>query len=113
MMPPVICRLFAKSGGQYMTNEEMMGITGWSEVKLKRIVWSASWRNISAGDIDLFLRACGLHWSKRHRSRWLIKLALERGGVETMRHLRGCNRVQKIISEKQLKRVRMTLAADA
>lgn len=73
-----------------MTQVQLMAATGWSEAKLRRICWATTWGRIDAVDIDTYLSACGLTWSRLRRPLYLLRLAIKRGGVETMRHIAAC-----------------------
>lgn len=89
-LPPCVCRLLAQKDGQLLTERQMMRLTGWSQDKLARVSSAKTWRTVAAGDIDIFLKACGLTWSSQSRSRWYLKIAVGRGaaGIERMRHIR-------------------------
>jgi hypothetical protein len=89
-LPPCICRLLSQRDGELMTDRNLLQITGWSRAKLHRVAESKSWRAVTIGDADLFLIACGLHWSAQRRKLWLLRRALFDGanGLRGMRHLR-------------------------
>lgn len=87
-LPPCLIRIMAKKNGRLMTDPELMELTGWGRSKLRAVYQSATWSNVRAGDIDRFLKACGMSWSKQRTQRWLLKRAIEKGGVETMGHLK-------------------------
>lgn len=94
-IPPCVCRLLAKStddSGQerLMTDGELMKKTGWGKKHLRAVYQSATWKNVTVGDTDLFLWACGLHPAKQRRYMWLLQRAWRNGmdGIRNMRHLR-------------------------
>ena len=87
-LPPCFVRILAKHNGNLMTDSELVSRTGWSKNKLRRIYTAATWKETSVGDADLFIKACGLKWSSQRRQRWLIALAISKGGIHTMRHLK-------------------------
>jgi len=93
---PCICRILAKAKGRdqrdrVMTDAELMKRTGWGKKHLRAVYQQGTWKNITNGDTDLFLWACGLHPSKQRRYLWLLKRALRNGmeGILKMRHLRA------------------------
>lgn len=88
-LPPCICRLLAKRGGELMTDAELRRITGWTQTKLQRVAGSTSWSGLTVLETDAFLMACGLKWSTQRRERWLLQVAFMRGfdGIRRMRHL--------------------------
>jgi len=92
-IPPCVCRILAKNPGKdglVMTDVELRQKTGWGEKRLLSVYQSASWADITVGDMDLFLWACGLHPSKQRRYTWLLRRAWKNGmdGIRKMRHLR-------------------------
>lgn len=91
-LPPCLLRLLAKKDGKLMSDEQLMKQTGWKKGKLKSIYRRATFARVPIEDVDIFFAACGLSPSSQNRKRWLVKLALERGGLEGiagMYHLRG------------------------
>lgn len=93
-LPPMFARLLAKNRGRLMTDTELAKRTGWGMRHLKRVYQAATWRDITAQEVDTFLSACGLSWSSQRRQRWLLQLAFERKGIEgifSMYHLRPKN----------------------
>lgn len=73
-----------------MTAVELRERTGWSNGRLRSVMYSTNWKDITDGDKDLFLWACGLHPSKQRRYLWVLKRAWKNGidGILNMRHLR-------------------------
>lgn len=113
-IPPCICRLMAKNvAGRLMSNAELKLITGWGNSKLKRIASATTFRDLTVGEVDQFLAACGLRWSSQRRMLWLMQLAWRNGGLQTMRHLRyetgwqasmikrHQRRIEQLLSKKQ------------
>lgn len=89
-LPPVIVRLFfARLNGRLMTDKELRQRTGWGKKRLLRVYRATSWKNVTVGEVDALLSACGLRWSSQRRQLFLLQLAIERGGLERMRHLRA------------------------
>lgn len=86
--PPCLARIMAVRDGKLMSDQELVKLTGWGERKLSRVYNSASWDDITGRDIDTFLTACGLSPFSLRRQRWLIQLAVRRGGLHTMQHLK-------------------------
>jgi len=87
-LPPCIVRIMAKKDGRLMTDPELMELTGWGRSRLRAVYQSATWKDVRAGDIDTFLAACGMSWSRQRTQRWALKRAIENGGVETMSHMK-------------------------
>lgn len=87
-IPPCVARILATANGKLATDAALMKLTGWTDRKLVRLYRRRTWSGVKVGDVDAFLAACGLSWSTQREKRWLLKLAIERGGVRTMRHLR-------------------------
>lgn len=79
----------AVKDGRLMSDQELAELTGWGERKLSRVYNSASWDDITGRDMDTFLTACGLSPFSLRRQRWLIRLAVGRGGLHTMQHLKN------------------------
>lgn len=88
-LPPCIVRILAKHNGKLITDPELMRRTGWGKRYLRSVYNSASWDGIKVGDVDKFLAACGMSWSTQRRQRWLLQLAVNNGGIQTMLHLRN------------------------
>ena len=72
-----------------MTDKELQNATGWGEKRLRKIYMSKSFASVSAGEIDIYLKACGIEWKDRRRSLWMLRRALRRGmdGIRAMWHL--------------------------
>lgn len=87
-LPPCFVRILAKHNGRLMTDPELMERTGWGRRKLRAVYQSASWGSVKVEDVDTFLKACNMSWSTQRRQRWLLKLAISHGGIETMQHLK-------------------------
>lgn len=88
-VPPWLCRLMARGpDGLLMTSAELCRRTGWRKQKLRRIAEAKSFRDFKAGEIDTFITACGLCWSRQRKLLYLISLAVQRGGIQTMQHFR-------------------------
>lgn len=85
---PCLVRIMAKHNRRLMTDPELMRRTGWGRRKLRAVYQSASWEHVRVGDVDKFLSACGMSWSTQRRQRWLIQLAINNGGIKTMKHLK-------------------------
>jgi len=74
-----------------MSDREIRKRTGWSQTKVTDVCRRLTWGGVKVADVDSLLEACGLSWSAQRRTRWLIALALGRGGIEgikSMRHLK-------------------------
>lgn len=71
-----------------MSDPYLMEKTGWSRNKLRRVYNSSTWDDITHREADLFLAACGLSTASLNRARWLVQLAMKRGGLHTMQHLK-------------------------
>lgn len=104
-IPPCIARLLAKSEGRLMTTSEIMKATGFSKWKVDRISNAKTWANISVKDVDLFLSACGLSWSAQRKQRWLLGLAVKKGRVDKMRHLKVANRIESAQVKSHIRRI--------
>jgi hypothetical protein len=87
-LPPCIVRVMAKHNNRMITDPELMRRTGWGRRKLMAVYKSASWDGIKVGDVDNFLKACGMSWSSQRRQRWLLQLAIKNGGIHKMQHLK-------------------------
>ncbi len=87
-LPPCIVRILAKENGRLMTDPRLMQKTGWGRTKLRRVYQASTWAGVSVSDVDTFLTACGMSWSRQRRQRWLLQLAVNNGGIKTMQHLR-------------------------
>lgn len=113
-VPPVFVRLMAKHNGRLMSDRELSKKTGWSQTKITNITSRMSWAEICAKDIDTLHLACGQSWSAQRRMRWLIELAIRRGGIDgfrKMRHLKAktyygagqvnkhLNRIEKLLTQ--------------
>lgn len=106
-IPPCICRMLARNDGRdgrLMTDAELGKKTGWGKKHLRAVYRRATWDDVTVGNMDLFLWACGLHPSKQRRYTWLLKRALKNGmeGIRKMRHLRAdtawqVNQVQTLL----------------
>lgn len=112
-LPPCIVRIMAKtSDGRLMSNNEIKKRTGWGKSKLRRVSSATSFKNVTVGEVDAFLEACGLQWSSQRRLIWLLQRAWRNGGIQTMRHLafrtgwqasmvsRHQRRIEKLLSKK-------------
>ena len=93
-IPPCICRMLAKGEGRdghLMTDAELGKKMSCGRKHLRAIYQSAAWSNVTVGDMDLFLWACGLHPAKQRRYTWLLRRAWKNGmdGIRNMRHLRA------------------------
>lgn len=113
--PPCLARIMAVKDGQLMSDRELVKLTGWGERKLRRVYNSSTWLDITDREKFIFFEACGLSPFSLRRQRWLIHLALKRGGLHTMQHLKNnkkknygwkgnqlklhLNRVEKILGE--------------
>lgn len=84
-LEPLVCRMMARSNGHFMSDREIMQVTGWGIAKLRRIYNSKSWARINVRDVDVFLKACGISWSSQRRILWLLKLNAY--DITKMRHL--------------------------
>ena len=88
-MPPCICRLLAKTNDLLATDAELMKRTGWSRSQLVRVYQRGAWKDVTLGEMDHFLWACGLTPGKQRRYLWLLKRAWQsKDGIKNMRHLR-------------------------
>ena len=103
----MICRLLAKTDRRFMTNVELCAITGWSANKLGRIAMSADWNDISYRDAFIYCWACGV--TSQRRAKWLLKIAIDRGGIETMQHLQNCHGNMLGVVRKYIKRATQVL----
>jgi hypothetical protein len=90
-----------------MTNPELRAITGWSTNKLVRIAMSADWDDISYADARVYCLACGV--TDQRRAKWLLRIAIERGGIATMQHLRNCHGNMLGVVRKYIKRATQIL----
>jgi hypothetical protein len=101
----------AVKDGRLMSDQELVKLTGWGERKLRRVYNSGTWLDITDREKFVFFEACGMNPFNLRRQRWLIKLALRRGGLHTMQHLKcvtgwqgnqlrlHLNRVEKVLGE--------------
>jgi hypothetical protein len=87
-LPPYVARLLAKETGRLATVPELMAKTGWGRRKIEALQRAMTWKKVAVGDVDIFLKACGLTWSAQRRQLWLIQLAIQRGGIDRMKHFR-------------------------
>ena len=87
-LPPFVARLLAKENGRLATVPELMKKTGWGRRKIEAIQLAITWKKVAVGDVDVFLRACGICWSDQRRHRSLIQLAIRRGGIDRLKHFR-------------------------
>lgn len=112
-IPPCVVRLMAKdASGKLMSNEELTRRTGWGRSRLRRIAGATSFKNLTVGEADTFLTACGLTWSSQRRLLFLMQRAWRNGGLQTMNHLRyetgwqasmvmrHQRRIEKLLSKK-------------
>lgn len=109
--PPCLARIMAVKDGRLMSDQELVKLTGWGERKLRRVYNSGTWLDITDREKFVFFEACGMNPFNLRRQRWLIKLALRRGGLHTMQHLKcvtgwqgnqlrlHLNRVEKVLGE--------------
>lgn len=74
--------------GRLMSNLELCRRTGWSRHRVRRLSDATSFRDCTVGEVDTFLKACGLRWSTQRRLIYLIGRAVKNGGIQSMRHLR-------------------------
>lgn len=88
--PPCLARIMAIKDGRLMSDQELSKRTGWGGRKLRRVYNSSTWLDITDREKFMFFEACDLSPFNLRRQRWLIKLALRRGGLHTMQHLK-CN----------------------
>lgn len=86
-IPPCVARILAKKDRRLATDQDLVRITGWSMIKVRWVYQRRSWAGIKVADVDTFLSACDLNWSSQREKRWLLRLAMERGGIGTMQHL--------------------------
>lgn len=96
-----------------MSNAEIMKVTGWGKSKLMRVSSATSFRDVTVGEADQFLAACGLRWGSQRRLLWLMQRAWRNGGLHTMNHLkfktgwqasmvrRHQRRIEQLLSKKQ------------
>jgi len=104
----------AKDGhGRLMSNAEIMRITGWGKSRLKRVASATSFRDLTVGEVDAFLAACGLRWSSQRRLLWLMQRAWRNGGLQTMRHLRFKTGWQASMVKRRQKRIQQLLSKQA
>lgn len=94
-MAPCLCRLMAKTKDKdtgvvrLMTTDELSARTGWGKVRLASVYMRANWSGVKVGDMELFLRACGVTGPKRQKVLMsTIQRALKNGGIRNMWHLR-------------------------
>lgn len=90
-IPPIILRGLAAAGGRLLTDDELCERTGWSRYKLRKISNRISWADVTHRDTDAFFAAAMRSWSYQKRDRWLVLLAIKRGGLHTLRHLQHGN----------------------
>lgn len=110
-LPPCICRLLAKKSGRLMTDDELVAATGWGKTRLRTLYNSTSWENITVGDADKFLTACGLTWSSQRRQRWLLQLA--GNDISRMRHLRATTGWQASMVQRHQARIARLLSTES
>jgi hypothetical protein len=119
-LPPCLCRLMAKgSNGKLASNAEIKRRTGFGKSKLRRVSSATTFKNVTVGEVDAFLAACGLRWSTQRRLLWLLQRTWRNHGavrpdwVLAMRHLsttktgwqasmvrRHQRRIEKLLSKK-------------
>lgn len=99
--------------GRLMSNAELKLITGWGNSKLKRIASATTFRDLTVGEVDQFLAACGLRWSSQRRMLWLMQLAWRNGGLQTMRHLRYETGWQASMIKRHQRRIEQLLSKKA
>lgn len=104
-LPPFIARMLAKNNGRLMTTIELMEKTGFCHTKLERISKQKTWANIAVKDVDLFLTACGLSWSAQRRQRWALALAIRKGRIHKMRHLKTNTNIGASQVKSHLRRI--------
>lgn len=113
-IPPCIARLMAKGkDGRLMSNAELKRITGWGKSRLKRVVSATSFKDVTVGEADIFLSACGLTWSSQRRLLWLMQRAWRNGGLHTMAHLRYKTGWQASMVKRHQKRIQQLLIKQA
>lgn len=86
--PPCLARIMAVKDGQLMSDQDLARLTGWGERKLRRVYNSSTWLDITDREKFIFFKACGMSPFSLRRQRWLIHLAIKRGGLHTMQHLK-------------------------
>lgn len=110
-IPPCVARLMAKGpNGTLASNAELKRRTGWGQSKLKRVSSATSFKNITVGEADAFLEACGLRWSSQRRMLWLMQRSWRNGGLQTMRHLRFRTGWQASMVKRHQRRIEKLLS---
>lgn len=109
-LPPCIARLMAKdANGKLMSNEEIKRRTGWGRSKVRKICAATSFKNITVGEADAFLTACGLSWSAQRQLLWLMRRAWLNGGLQTMNHLKMKTGWQASMVQRHQRRIEKLL----
>lgn len=90
---PCIVRILAKTKDgsieRLKTDAELMQQTGWTRWRLVSVYQSATWNDVSVGDMNKFLFHCGLRPSTQRRSVWTLHRAYRsKEGLRSMKHLR-------------------------
>jgi hypothetical protein len=91
---PCLCRILGKTWDESLgrtrpwTDNELMEKTGWGRRHLRAVYRAATWQDVTSGDIDLFLWACGIKPSKQRRSVWMLERIRRAGEFRQLRHLR-------------------------
>lgn len=92
-LPPYAVRLLARRRNRLILDVEIMKQTGWSKRRLRRVSRSTSWSGVKVSEVDAFLTACGMSWSKQRRHRGLLmRLASTSVYMRHMRYRYGSKR---------------------
>jgi len=86
-LPPYVVRILARKNGILISDADILKMTGWRRRQLRRVSWATSWKDVTVGEVDAFLKACGMSWSQQRRQRYRLR-QLVSTNLYSMRHLR-------------------------
>lgn len=93
---PALCRILARikdpTTGEIrlMTDRELMERTGWGLKHLRGVYQATTWDNVTVGDLNNFVSACGIRPATQRRFVWLLRRVEKSGDFRRLRHLRKC-----------------------
>lgn len=112
-IPPCLARLFAKDGDCLASDRVLMARTGWGARRLRSVYQRATWNGVTAEDIDTFLSACGLSWSRQRKERWKLQRVFEQEGLKgiaRLKHLKPRSQGQARALDVHLRRIEKLLS---
>jgi len=85
----ILAKIKANGVERLKTDSELMADTGWTRSHLMNVYQAASWDHVKVGDMNLFLKVCGLSPDSQRRSMWTLQRAYRSpSGLRSLRHMR-------------------------